>query len=150
LVDSMNDIIWSLSAKDVLLEDLLIYMKVNFSELIDSVKKQFEFISPEVIPNIELSYDKKRNIYLVCKEAIHNAIKHSNATHISLQWHYDGKSFFISIIDNGKGFDVNLKGKKGNGLQNLSKRMHAIGGFVALQSGKSGTKVEFKVPLQML
>ncbi len=147
LVDKMNDIIWSLNAKDVSMEDLIYYMKANFTELVESVNINFVFLANEMIPNIELKNEVKRNIYLVCKEAIHNAVKHSQANTIEMKIEIENRNLRIVIIDNGIGFDVHKKNMKGNGLNNYYKRLESIGGTVHLDSGSKGTTVKFNISL---
>lgn len=149
LIDKMNDIIWSLNTSNIYLEDLLVYMKSSFSEFIEILPKKFSFNMPENIPAIELKNEVKRNVYLVCKEAIHNSLKHSKASEISMSILIQSKNLNIEIVDNGIGFDVNKNSLKGNGLNNYFKRMNSIGGTVSLDSNKNGTTIKFIIPLDV-
>ena len=51
-----------------------------------------------------VSGEFRRNVYLTVKEALHNIVKHSGASKVDIRVEA-GKQLFISIHDNGKGFD---------------------------------------------
>lgn len=146
LVDKMNEIIWTLNSSDETLEDTIYYIRSQCSEILDLAKINFEYSLPDFIPNKLVSSEEKRNLYLVVKEAVHNATKHSGATKVGLHVQITGQ-FCISVDDNGIGFNAEQDKLKGNGLSNYKKRMALLKGTVKIESGKSGTKVIFKIPL---
>lgn len=80
------------------------------------------------------------------KEAVHNVIKHSQATQADLTVQITDR-LLISVADNGNGFDTEQNKLKGNGLSNFQKRMTVLKGIVTIQSGEKGTTVNFEVPL---
>ncbi|MEO6133321.1 MAG: ATP-binding protein, partial [Saprospiraceae bacterium] len=93
--------------------------------------------------HIILPVDSRKNIYLICKESIHNAIKYSQASEISMTVRLKDDLLDISIEDNGLGFDINTI-HKGNGLNNMEKRAGELGGRFSLISAPfRGTKIEF-------
>jgi signal transduction histidine kinase len=51
------------------------------------------------------------------------------------------------VADNGKGFNAAENKFKGNGLGNFQKRLKALYGTVAIQSGENGTEITFEMPL---
>ena len=73
------------------------------------------------------------NVYRVMQEAINNALKYANPNQIAIDvTKIDGK-VSVKIIDNGVGFDLKTI-EKGNGLNNMQKRIEGIGGFFSMQS----------------
>jgi len=100
---------------------------------------------PDKFPDIEISGEDRRNIYLAVKEAVHNIIKHSGAGKISLSVSCN-TNLSICIRDDGKGFNNSGETKGGNGLRNMRQRMKNIGGNLIMQS-KDGTSVLFEIPL---
>ncbi len=146
LVDKMNEIIWTLNSSDESLEDVLYYIRSQCSEMLDHANMEFEYSLPADIPGNIVSSEEKRNIYLLVKEAVHNAIKHSGATRVILSVHTDDR-LKISIADNGKGFNIDEKKFNGNGLSNYQKRTEILKGKAILQSGETGTTVSFEIPL---
>ena len=93
-----------------------------------------------------ISFQVKRNLYLAIKEAVHNVIKHAQATQVNLVIQVE-QTITIKVSDNGKGFDTEDLSFKGNGLINYQKRMSAVKGKVQFHSDKTGTVICFEVPL---
>jgi signal transduction histidine kinase len=114
--------------------------------MLDNAGINFKYQLPDVIPQKIINSEEKRNLYLVVKEAVHNAIKHSRASDITLSVQI-GHYLAISITDNGIGFNTEFNKLAGNGLNNYKKRMLLLKGTVTLESGPKGTTVTFQVPL---
>jgi two-component system sensor histidine kinase DesK len=100
---------------------------------------------PENLPELHLSEEKRRNVFLVVKEALHNIVKHSGAKNVELIFTQD-KNFSVSIKDDGKGFTETRE--LGNGLKSMKKRAEAIGAEFFMEStpGK-GTYVRIVLPV---
>ena len=81
------------------------------------------------------------NLYRTIQEAVNNAIKYANATVISVNAKQVENQLKIIIQDNGIGFDEATI-QKGNGLQNMQKRIEEIGGEFHLSSSNEGTRIE--------
>lgn len=90
----------------------------------------------------------KINIYRIVQEIIQNSIKHSRAKNIDLQISKTSQHLSLSVIDNGKGFDLKKK-KTGIGIKNIRSRIEKLNGKVNFRSslGK-GTIVEIMVPIK--
>lgn len=92
------------------------------------------------------------NIYRIVQEAVNNAIKYSNAAEINIVLEHDIERLFISIIDNGIGFDtsnVHIHGG-GNGLLNMKERAGFVGGKIEVISKKEvGTTISVEVPINI-
>ena len=147
LVDRMNEIIWTLNSSDGTLEDTLYYIRSQCSEMLDGAGVEFQFSIPEIIPHYIISSEEKRNLYLVVKEAVHNAIKHANAALIKVDCLLSDRVEFI-VTDDGIGFDTESVLKKGNGLHNYKKRIQQLKGtYQLISSPGSGTQITFSIPL---
>jgi signal transduction histidine kinase len=146
LVDKMNDIIWTLNTGDESLEEVIYYIRSQCSEMLDNAGISFEYTIPERIPDLILSSEIKRNLYLAIKEAVHNVIKHAQATQVNLLIQ-TSQNITIKVTDNGKGFNTEEIAFKGNGLSNYQKRMASIRGTVQIHSDTTGTTICFEVPL---
>ena len=78
---------------------------------------------------------------MICKEAVNNAIKYSGCRNLSLALHREDHHITISIIDDGKGFNL-LQDFDGNGLKNMKARAKEIKAELKLNSEKGkGTSV---------
>lgn len=93
------------------------------------------------------------NIYRLTQEAINNAIKYADSTHIVVQLSHSQSLLSITIDDNGKGFDIQAVEKKRNsesgmGLVFMKERVHYINGRVFLHSiPGEGTRITFNIPI---
>ncbi len=93
------------------------------------------------------------NIYRIVQEAINNAIKYADSTHILVSLSHSENILSIVIDDNGKGFDPSKvkhvkNGDGGMGLTFMRERIKYIDGRLFLNSepGK-GTRVTLNIPL---
>ena len=135
LVDEMGEIIWAMNPKNdslaMFVAHIRHYLGNYFSD--SSIKLSFEV--KEQIPDLRLSSDIKRNVYLCLKEISHNTLKHSGATKADLAIDFEPNYLSLQWCDNGCGFDLKDKLGKGNGLGNLKKRMSEIEGEIDFISG---------------
>jgi signal transduction histidine kinase len=65
------------------------------------------------------------NLHRICQEALHNIVKHSEASDIYLNFESKDQLFIVTIRDNGKGFDPAAV-YEGYGLQNMRLRASSI------------------------
>ena len=89
--------------------------------------------------------------YSTGREAIMNALKHSQGRNIEVEIIYDSRAFRLRIRDDGRGIDpVILKdgGRAGHwGLQGMRERADRIGAQLKLCSHPGGgTEVELRIP----
>ncbi len=79
------------------------------------------------------------HIFRIAQEALQNAIKHSEATEISISLAKKGEDLELSVSDNGKGFLLNNPAaKKGLGLRIMAYRTSLIGGKFSVESPTTG------------
>ena len=144
-IQKMKEIVWSLNESNQTLEELIYYIRGQVSEMVENAEIEFESHLPDDIPTMFFGWARNRNTYLLVKETIHNAIKHADATKITLEFDISNE-FTITIFDNGKGFDTKQK-YSGNGLNHYKKRISELNGRYEISSkiGK-GTTVIFYIP----
>jgi signal transduction histidine kinase len=136
MISKLNDIVWFVNPQQDSLKKLVEKVE-EYAETIASAKNILISASiPAKIENVKLPMENRRNIYLIFKEAINNAVKYSEASllELSVQANETVVEFFIK--DNGKGFDEKII-KKGNGLENMQKRADEIGAKLILSSKKN-------------
>ncbi|KIQ24815.1 histidine kinase [Flavobacterium sp. MEB061] len=114
-------------------KEILFYNKTDFSQRLDSL--------------IEI------NIYRLTQEAINNAIKYAESSHIIVQLSHSDTLLSIIVDDNGKGFDIHTVDKKRNsesgmGLLFMKERIQYINGRVFIKSiPGEGTRITFNIPI---
>ena len=130
----LRDTIWAMNNEAITFEDLQMRI-LNFIEKAQNSQDRIEF-------KIDIDNDLNQyqwssvagmNIYRTIQEAINNAIKYSNATIISVFVKNFDNQIQITILDNGKGFDMETV-TYGNGILNMQKRIEDINGTIAIAS----------------
>ncbi|KQC00869.1 sensor histidine kinase [Pedobacter sp. Hv1] len=100
--------------------------------------------------DMESTIPKKEQliIYRIVQEALANAVKHASAQNILLQCSQDKNIVFITIEDDGKGFNPAdaLKGQ-GFGLSNMQNRVAYLKGKIEILSAenKQGTSINIEL-----
>jgi signal transduction histidine kinase len=84
----------------------------------------------------QIRFDSKKELALfrVIQELMNNAIKHSEASLITVNTRFTNNAVAISLSDNGKGFNMNEKASTGLGLKNLESRSQMAGAFFKMKS----------------
>jgi PAS domain S-box-containing protein len=125
---------------------------IDLKDLIDSLVDKMNAgssIKASVIYNIqnkEIEDDLKLNIYRIIQEQMNNILKHSNATHANFSLTDDASSLYVSIADDGKGFDLEQK-RKGIGLANVSNRIESFNGQLKMTSAPGkGCEITITIP----
>jgi signal transduction histidine kinase len=93
----------------------------------------------------------QHNLLRIAQEAITNAVRHAGPTTIHVCLEYRPGAVFLSVTDEGAGFDPNdvLERSIGHfGLRGLRGRAAKIGGELRIESSRGrGTLIEILVPL---
>ncbi|WKL02060.1 sensor histidine kinase [Paenibacillus amylolyticus] len=86
----------------------------------------------------------------IIRECLANTAKHANATNVEVMVAARENEIELSITDDGIGFDTNLIEKQSGsyGLIGLYERTRIMSGEIEIESGKQGTKVSVRIPLQ--
>jgi signal transduction histidine kinase len=145
LVNNLNEIIWSINSKNDTLPNLMAYIRSHMVDYLEPYDIKLSINIPHNIPAIELSGEKRRNIFMVIKECFTNIIKHANASAVNFTVQVRDEMIF-TIKDNGKGFNNKDILPFKNGIRNMKERMEHVGGEMDI-SGKNGTTITIKIPL---
>lgn len=99
-------------------------------------------IQPDNIPP-----KTQMTIYRIVQELLSNAIRHAKASHIVVQCSQHNGTFFITVEDNGSGFDTRIVNDvTGLGLANVKNRVDYLGGVIELSSAiNEGTSVNIEI-----
>ena len=107
-----------------------------------------QFNISEEIGDIKWPMNVRKNVFLICKEAINNSLKYAKADNLFVSLLADSKKVYLEIKDDGIGFDKNSK-NSGNGLKTMVARAESMDGTCSIiASIAQGTviKVEFPIP----
>ena len=138
--DKINEIIWSTNTDNDTFESLVYYIEYHSYKLFEHSNITFRAIVPIDIPDYVITSEKRRNIYLVVKEILHNALKHARADVITLKIKFENDELHIKVTDNGVGINFHKK-PKGMGMKNIRTRTAQANGTVTIHSGANGTSI---------
>jgi len=144
LMNKMNTIIWSMNATNDSLANLIAYMRAFAIEHLENSSIICTVDVPDRIPDIEISGEKRRNVFLVVKEALNNALKHSKSDRLILRVLIE-EELRIEVHDFGQGIQTEKMRQFSNGLTNMQRRMESVGGTLWIRN-ENGTTVGLSCP----
>jgi signal transduction histidine kinase len=143
VLNSMDDIIWSVNPKNDSLSSLMVRLREYTIPLCESKNITFSMITDETIHAMKLEMDERRNIFLIVKESVNNAVKYSGCQTLSISF-IKNPTLEIVIHDDGCGFDTETPSSR-NGLVNIKRRARQIGGELLIQSeNRKGTTITLR------
>ena len=145
--ESMSDIIWSINPGNDKWEIVLPKFRRFASDLCESKSINYEIEIPDDMAVKPLDMERRKNLWLVFKEMVSNAVKHSGCTELKISLSVKENNLELVVSDNGNGFDPQ-KSFEGNGVKNIQSRASSLKGEVKLTTSHgNGTKWEFALPL---
>lgn len=90
-------------------------------------------------------------LFRVLQEALHNAIRHSNARRFDVHLSGTTGAVQLAVRDEGRGFDPEAAVRgRGLGLTSMKERLKLVGGELIIESRvKQGTAVVARVPISL-
>lgn len=147
LIENVSEIIWAMNPEFDSLSSMIAYLREQISKLLEYSGKQYYIQLPDDYVEVNISNLKRKNISMLMKEAVNNAIKHSNATSVYVKMVLINEYLEIEIKDNGKGFDTRQM-SQGHGIKNYIFRTGLLNGTSNVISNNCGTEVYFRIPLR--
>jgi len=147
MVGKLNDIVWAVNPLHDSLSGLMQRLEEYAMEMATVKNITVEVTTDTSIQKVKLPMDDRKNIYLLCKEAINNAVKYSEAKRIHINARLQQYRLIITVADDGKGFDETVK--RGNGLNNMKQRADEMdAGLEVISANDKGTliRVTAKIP----
>ena len=91
----------------------------------------------------------KLNAYRIVQEQLSNILKHAGASEIQITMSERKAGFVLSIVDNGRGFDITKKRKNaGIGISNIISRAELFGGkAIFITAPGNGCKLVLTFPV---
>ena len=149
-VRALEEIVWAVRPGSDTLQSLIDYMAHFANELFDSNSTRCRMDLPSQLPALPLPPEMRHNIFLIVKEALTNALKHSGASEVRVQARLAVPALQILVADDGKGYDpASLVDGRRNGMGNMRRRAAAMNAKLDLQSAPGkGTTVTLSVVLE--
>jgi signal transduction histidine kinase len=136
LAQNMRSLIWLLNTN-----------QTEWTTFVSIIREMTYRMSEEKNHTIHIADDEKNNgsilksmaardLMLIIKESVHNAIKYADAQEINIRFAQVDQDLELIVSDNGKGFDLD-KIEPGQGLQNIRKRIEQLQGRIQIDGNPS-------------
>ena len=148
LVQNLDAIVWAVDPQNDTLSDLAAYIHDYADRFLTNSGIRGRFQVQRELESRAIPSKVRHNLFLVVKEALNNAVRHSECSEVQFQLSFENNTLVVSIFDNGKGFDRDGVSDPGNGLENMEDRVRKIGGCFELgsQPGK-GTRIQLQIAI---
>lgn len=141
-VREMKDIVWLIRPGNDSLDDLFLRMKDTAALLLDGHQYRLDFPVEKLGRNVALEW--RQHVYLIYKEAVANAARHSGAAQVSVRVRVDSDLLTLIVEDDGKGFAMD-EVNSGHGLHNMRERANLLKARLTIDSAlEQGTRVTFQ------
>ena len=141
LVDSMGDIVWSIRSDPHGMESLIRRMREFALDLLASQGIGFELRTPPTGEEVQLGLQARRQLFLIFKECIHNAARHSHCTTVMAELKILDRELVLTVQDNGRGLNPGESppgGNGGTGIPSMRRRAASLGGHAQITSTPGG------------
>lgn len=146
IVTALDDIVWSIDARNDTLGDLTDRMQDYILNVLEPLNFAVTYDFEELKMENRIPVPVKENLYLIFKEAINNIAKYSNGDKVDITMYSNNVDFRFTIHDNGN--TGKSEKKTGHGLRNMEMRAQRMGGEVDI-SNENGFKITLTGKLTM-
>jgi len=144
-LENIDDIVWAISPREESFLNTINRMREYAITVSDTKDIQLKWQIDPQLDSINVPMQLRRNLYLIFKETVNNAAKHSKCTELSVGINLKNNNLDVLIKDNGEGFDQEENSNR-NGLKNLRQRSKDIKGNLTIDTSQ-GTKVSLIIPV---
>ena len=152
---AMDEIVWAVNPKYDDLDGLAGYLGNFAQSFLGAAGMRCRLDMPGQGPAAALTSQMRHQLFLSCKEALHNVVKHAGASEVTLGVAVKAGALVVTIADNGRG-RTGAAGSRtpsrwaaGQGTENMHRRLAAMGGRCEITdaAGGAGTVVTLTMPL---
>ncbi len=136
---AMDDIVWAINPAHDAPRDLTARIRAHAATLLEPAGLDFTFATEPPPTGLKLPMRVRREVFLIFKELLNNALKYAQARHIRLGLTYETRHLTLTVEDDGIGFDPTAPARGGgNGLANMRARAALLGGTLELETVVGG------------
>lgn len=154
MISEMNDIVWAINPRNDQMDVMLQRMQSYAKPLLASKDIRLSFTYDPAVQLLNLEMTKRKNFYLIFKEAINNVLKYAQCKNLEVKISNTQHHIEMLVKDDGVGFDfASMKVKasqslSGNGLRNMQMRAKEMKGNLTINSSLGeGTTIKLRFPI---
>lgn len=122
----LGEVVWAVDPANEHVRDLVAQVHAHAQRMSAGTGIAVDLDLEHSGENRALDPASKRDLHLLIKEALHNALKHAGATRITVSLHTTPAGYGFRIQDDGQGFDPGTVREGGNGLRNMRQRAERL------------------------
>jgi len=147
IIEKMDDIVWTIHPENDTMERLLFRMKEFAAEILEPLDINYDFDEKGDLASLKLDVQKRKDLYLLFKEAVNNAAKYSECCNLHIRLWREKDALQMEILDDGRGFEEEMI-RTGNGLSSMRARASSMVAEIHIDSalGK-GTRIALDMPI---
>lgn len=146
VLENISDIVWSMKPSEE--QPIETRIKNFAASVLGAAEIEFSVTVDEGVDASVRTIEARRNLLLLVKEAVNNAVKHSRATQVTVTVRRQATQVEVTVCDNGVGFVTGGVRNGGNGLAHMRRRTAESGGEFRLDAGPGkGTRITALFPL---
>ena len=126
IITGMREIIWSSNPANDNLKSMLGFMRQYIDRFFDGTTIRPVVNFPQDIGEVSLHPEVRRNLFLILKESLNNAVKYSDSDRIDIDFHNEEDRYNLHITDYGKGMEDKHEDEFNNGIRNMQMRAEQI------------------------
>lgn len=150
-IRKLDEIVWTVNPSNDDMQNLFGYITEYAQEFFENSSINYRFDFPEDMQVVKFSPERRYNIFLIVKEALNNVQKYADADTVIIRANQMKNILTLSVIDNGKGFDMRAVAPNSNGLTNMHKRAEMAEAEIKIQSVPgNGTTVSVQLDLNTI
>ncbi|MBT9584196.1 PAS domain S-box protein [bacterium] len=141
----MRTLIFELRPESLESEGLLVCLNKQSQALANRYKIEVKVESNGEEPSLKLPI--KHEVYRLVMEALHNVVKHAQATGCRVLLVKEPGEYKVCVEDNGKGFELNAVPVNRVGLSSMRERVAQMGGRIQIDTAPGqGTRITVHFP----
>ncbi|RSK25246.1 tetratricopeptide repeat-containing sensor histidine kinase [Hymenobacter metallilatus] len=142
----MSDVVWGIDARNDSFISVLDRMRDHAHQVLPPAGLELDFFADPALLTVAVPLSTRQALYLIYKEALHNAVKHAQATLVTVRLQLLGRQLQLEVLDDGRGGPLPVR-PAGQGLRNMQARAAAAAGTVSYDSLEQGFRVLARLPL---
>ena len=129
----MNDIVWAINPDNDPFENITQRMRMFAAQIMMSQNSVLQFEADERLKEVIMPSEKRKNFYLLYKEAVNNVFKHAQCKTLTIKIQLQDGFIQMQITDDGCGFDSKPI-QSGNGMRTMRHRADELNGTLNIDS----------------